>query len=59
MGRAPARPAISHISSRIFKLTAHLNRQLDQILQLSADASAWKTQKQAAQLETALRKFFP
>ena len=58
-GESASKTGRSHIPPRIFKQATHLNRQLDKILQLLADTNVWNAKKRAAQLETALRKFFP
>ena len=58
-GESASKTGRTHIPPRIFKQATHLNRQLDKILQLLADTNIWNAKKQAAQLETALRKFFP
>lgn len=58
-GESASQTGRSHIPPRIFKQATRLNRQLDTILQLLADTNAWNAKKRAAQLETALRKFFP
>ena len=58
-GESASKTGRTHIPPRIFKQATHLNRQLDKILQLLADTNVWNAKKQAAQLETALRKFFP
>lgn len=58
-GESASKTGRTHIPPRIFKQATHLNRQLDKILQLLADTNVWNAKKRAAQLETALRKFFP
>lgn len=58
-GESASKTRRTHIPPRIFKQATHLNRQLDKILQLLADTNVWNAKKRAAQLETALRKFFP
>ena len=58
-GESASKTGRAHIPPRIFKQATHLNRQLDRILQLLADTNVWNAKKRAAQLETALRKFFP
>ena len=58
-GESASKTGRSHIPPRIFKQATHLNRQLDKILQLLADTNVWNAKKRTAQLETALRKFFP
>ncbi len=58
-GESASKTGRAHIPPRIFKQSTHLNRQLDKILQLLADTNVWNAKKRAAQLETALRKFFP
>ena len=58
-GESASKTGRTHIPPRIFKQTTHLNRQLDKILQLLADTNVWNAKKRTAQLETALRKFFP
>lgn len=58
-GESASKTGRPHIPPRIFKQATHLNRQLDKILQLLADTNVWNAKKRAAQLETALRKFFP
>ena len=58
-GESASKTGRTHIPPRIFKQSTHLNRQLDKILQLLADTNVWNAKKRAAQLETALRKFFP
>ena len=58
-GESASKTGHTHIPPRIFKQATHLNRQLDKILQLLADTNVWNAKKRAAQLETALRKFFP
>ena len=58
-GENASKTGRTHIPPRIFKQATHLNRQLDKILQLLADTNVWNAKKRAAQLETALRKFFP
>ena len=58
-GESASKTGRTHIPPRIFKQATHLNRQLDKILQMLADTNVWNAKKRAAQLETALRKFFP
>ena len=58
-GESASKTGRTHIPPRIFKQATHLNRQLDKILQMLADTNVWNVKKRAAQLETALRKFFP
>ena len=58
-GESASKTGRTHIPPRIFKQATHLNRQLDKILQLLADTNVWNAKKRVAQLETALRKFFP
>ena len=58
-GESASKTGRTHIPPRIFKQATHLNRQLDKILQLLADTNVWNAKKRTAQLETALRKFFP
>ena len=58
-GESASKTGRTHIPPRIFKQATHLNRQLDKILQLLADTNVWNAKKRAAQLETALQKFFP
>ena len=58
-GESASKTGRTHIPPRIFKQATRLNRQLDKILQLLADTNVWNAKKRAAQLETALRKFFP
>ena len=58
-GESASKTGRTHIPPRIFKQATHLNRQLDKILQLLADTNVLNAKKRAAQLETALRKFFP
>lgn len=58
-GESASKTGRTHIPPRIFKQATHLNRQLDKILQLLADTNVWNAKKRAAQLESALRKFFP
>lgn len=58
-GESASKAGRTRIPPRIFKQAIHLNRRLDQILQLLADTNAWNAKKQTAQVETALRKFFP
>ena len=58
-GESASKTGRAHIPPRIFKQATHLNRQLDKILQMLADTNVWNAKKRAAQLGTALRKFFP
>ena len=48
-----------HIPPRIFKQAAHLNKQAETIMALLDDINPLNAKKHAAELEAALKRFFP
>lgn len=58
-GESASMTGRDHIPPRIYKQADHLNKQAKQIFALLDDINAFNSKKTAAELDTALRKFFP